>query len=89
LQSGDIDGRWEHDMYEGGRKRSAGPTPFGGGGGGSAKLTVSNLDFGVSDSDITVCMPLARPVGMYSQNLTWAAQNRSKSFHSINGNYVS
>merc|ERR1719210_2546977 len=47
---GDPDGQWDHDMYSGG----------GGGGGGmrttgistSGKLIISNLDFGVSDSDI-------------------------------------
>lgn len=48
-QRGNVDGRWSHDMYQGG----------GGGGGGGmrqmsgpAKLLISNLDFGVSDSDI-------------------------------------
>lgn len=49
---GNVDGRWSHDMYQGG----------GGGGGGArtqmvtgpAKLLISNLDFGVSDSDIHV-----------------------------------
>lgn len=56
FQAGDIDGRWEHDMYDGvgGRSRAANFPSFGG---GSAKLLVSNLDFGVSDSDVTVCMP--------------------------------
>ena len=47
---GNPDGQWDHDMYSGG----------GGGGGGmrttgistSGKLIISNLDFGVSDSDI-------------------------------------
>lgn len=50
---GNVDGRWSHDMYQGG----------GGGGGGGmrqmsgpAKLLISNLDFGVSDSDIHVSM---------------------------------
>ncbi|KAK8396305.1 hypothetical protein O3P69_005389 [Scylla paramamosain] len=47
-QRGNVDGRWSHDLYQGG----------GGGGGGlrqtsgPAKLLISNLDFGVSDSDI-------------------------------------
>merc|ERR1719244_1265055 len=50
---GNPDGQWDHDMYNGGG---------GGGGGGRAmstmnmggpgKLLVSNLDFGVSESDI-------------------------------------
>lgn len=38
--------RWEHDMYSGGRSNSVG------GGGGSAKLIVNNLDFGVTDADM-------------------------------------
>ncbi|XP_063603579.1 THO complex subunit 4-like [Penaeus indicus] len=49
-QRGNVEGRWNHDMYQGGG---------GGGGGGGriqqsgpAKLLISNLDFGVSDSDI-------------------------------------
>ncbi|KAK3091131.1 hypothetical protein FSP39_017338 [Pinctada imbricata] len=40
---------WQHDMYDGG------PTPtkrFGGAGGNDGKLHISNLDFGVNDSDI-------------------------------------
>jgi len=50
---GDVNSAWKHDMFEGGKKilRSAG----GGGGGGnpgSTKLLVSNLDYGVSESDI-------------------------------------
>ncbi|GFN81932.1 tho complex subunit 4-like [Plakobranchus ocellatus] len=45
---------WQHDLYDG----SSGPARRGalgnqmGGGGGSGKLLVSNLDFGVNDSDI-------------------------------------
>lgn len=53
--------RWQHDLFDGdsgtgfrgGRTRNAG----GGGGGGistGCKLHISNLDFGVSDSDIQV-----------------------------------
>lgn len=49
---GNPDGDWQHDMYEGGARRNqqrlVSPTSSG----GSAKLIVSNLDFGVSDSDI-------------------------------------
>ncbi|XP_075220034.1 RNA and export factor binding protein 1 isoform X2 [Lycorma delicatula] len=51
--AGDINGRWQHDMYDG---------PYGGKrpvssirtsqGSGPTKLLVSNLDFGVSNSDI-------------------------------------
>jgi len=52
---GDVNSAWKHDMYDG-PKRGGG----GGGGGGIlkasggdlAKLLVSNLDYGVSDSDI-------------------------------------
>jgi len=45
---GDVNSAWKHDMYEGGKKmiRAAGGNP------GSAKLLVSNLDYGVSESDI-------------------------------------
>ncbi|KAL7632755.1 UNVERIFIED_CONTAM: hypothetical protein RMT77_016956 [Armadillidium vulgare] len=42
---GNINGRWSHDMYYGGAsavRTSGGPT----------KLNITNLDFGVSDSDI-------------------------------------
>lgn len=53
VPQGNVEGRWSHDLYQGGA---------GGGGGGqrpslssgSAKLLISNLDFGVSDSDIHV-----------------------------------
>lgn len=51
---GDVDSMWTHDLYDsagyGGGIRSLG----GGGGGGSGKLLISNLDFGVSNSDIKV-----------------------------------
>lgn len=45
---------WQHDMYDGGSSapmRRAGGN-VGMGGGGTGKLLVSNLDFGVNDSDI-------------------------------------
>lgn len=50
---GNPDGDWSHDMYEGGPRKTnprlgAAPTAAG----GSSKLVVSNLDFGVSDADI-------------------------------------
>ncbi|KAF2353456.1 RNA recognition motif domain [Trinorchestia longiramus] len=50
-------GRWAHDMYreDGGLLA---PPPLmgsgGGGGGGPFKLSITNLDFGVTDSDIRV-----------------------------------
>lgn len=50
---GNPEGAWTHDMYEGGPRRSNPrpntTTPVAG---GSGKLVVSNLDFGVSDADI-------------------------------------
>merc|ERR1712071_443101 len=50
---GNPDGDWQHDMYEGGARRNnprlVSPSAAAG---GSGKLVVSNLDFGVSDSDI-------------------------------------
>ena len=42
-------GKWQHDMFQG----SGGVTTRTGGGQG-AKLLISNLDYGVSDSDIRV-----------------------------------
>jgi len=39
---GNADGQWKHDMYRGPAPSSGGP----------AKLLLSNLDFGVSDSDL-------------------------------------
>lgn len=55
---GDVNSAWKHDMYEGARKNrllAAAGLGLGGGlggAGGSTKLMVSNLDFGVSESDI-------------------------------------
>ncbi|XP_014285193.1 THO complex subunit 4 [Halyomorpha halys] len=52
-RGGDINGRWQHDMFNDNfRIRGGGGSGGGGGGGGLAKLLVSNLDFGVSNSDI-------------------------------------
>ena len=41
-----MKGRWKHDMYDGPKRGSVLTT------GGPGKLVVSNLDFGVSNSDI-------------------------------------
>lgn len=50
-----MNSSWKHDLFEGGRKGGV-ATGLGlrtaGGGMGSAKLVVSNLDFSVSDGDI-------------------------------------
>ena len=51
---------WQHDMYEDDfRPAKRGRQSGGGGGGvtgGSGKLHISNLDFGVSESDIQVSL---------------------------------
>ncbi|KAJ9597252.1 hypothetical protein L9F63_011888, partial [Diploptera punctata] len=52
---GDINSKWQHDMFDGsGTKKMGRMSGFsvGNTGSGPAKLLVSNLDFGVSDSDI-------------------------------------
>lgn len=57
LFQGDINSKWQHDMFDGsGTKKMGRMGGFGIGGSpsGPAKLLVSNLDFGVSDSDIQV-----------------------------------
>ncbi len=52
---------WQHDMFDGGsgpvkRMSTGGAGAAGiGGGASSGKLLVSNLDYGVNDSDIKVC----------------------------------
>uniref|UniRef100_A0A8C5D4R8 Aly/REF export factor 2-like n=1 Tax=Gouania willdenowi TaxID=441366 RepID=A0A8C5D4R8_GOUWI len=50
----ELPDKWLHDMFDADepRRRSAGAERVVGGGGGGGKLLVSNLDFGVSDSDI-------------------------------------
>ncbi|KAG5311477.1 RNA and export factor-binding protein 2 [Trachymyrmex septentrionalis] len=45
---GDVNSAWKHDMFDGVKKVGRGAI----GSAGTTKLLVSNLDFGVSDSDI-------------------------------------
>ncbi|KAK6169192.1 hypothetical protein SNE40_020290 [Patella caerulea] len=54
-RSKDTPDQWQHDMFEGGAKRSSGLSTarLSSGGSGQGKLLVSNLDFGVSDSDVS------------------------------------
>ena len=51
---------WQHDMYENDFRPAKRVRPAAGGGGGGAgasgKLHISNLDFGVSESDIQVSL---------------------------------
>lgn len=50
---GQMEGKWQHDMYQGGFNGvSQAQTPARGGSG--SKLLISNLDYGVSDDDIMV-----------------------------------
>lgn len=51
LFQGDVDSMWTHDLYD---TASYGGLRSTGGGSGSGKLLISNLDFGVSNSDIKV-----------------------------------
>jgi hypothetical protein len=44
-----INGKWSHDLYQNGAGAQAVLAA-----GGSSKLVISNLDFGVNDSDIEV-----------------------------------
>uniref|UniRef100_A0A2M4CQ99 Putative rrm motif-containing protein n=1 Tax=Anopheles darlingi TaxID=43151 RepID=A0A2M4CQ99_ANODA len=57
IPQGDVNSAWKHDMYEGARGKSSrllttAGIATGGLGGGITKLMVSNLDFGVSETDI-------------------------------------
>ena len=53
LQPRNIPDRWEHDMFESGGQAKR--TSFGSGGlSTGSKLHISNLDFGVTESDIQV-----------------------------------
>lgn len=50
-----MNSAWKHDMFEGGKKLLRAGATLGGGvlsTGGTTKLLVSNLDYGVSESDI-------------------------------------
>jgi THO complex subunit 4 len=53
---GDVESQWTHDMFDtyGGKKALMRGAGLGGGAAATGKLLVSNLDFGVSDSDISV-----------------------------------
>lgn len=47
-----MNGAWKHDMFEGGKKQLLRGAVNGLINSGSAKLLVSNLDYGVSETDI-------------------------------------
>uniref|UniRef100_A0A0K8TM95 Putative rrm motif-containing protein n=1 Tax=Tabanus bromius TaxID=304241 RepID=A0A0K8TM95_TABBR len=49
---GDVNSAWKHDMYDGPKRNGGAGLKVGGAPGSGAKLVVSNLDYGVSESDI-------------------------------------
>ncbi|KAG8275482.1 hypothetical protein J6590_085109 [Homalodisca vitripennis] len=78
---GDINSRWQHDLYDGPvlnkRRRSGGLSMTG----GTTKLVVSNLDYGVLSSDIQVLFSKFGP-------LHSATVNYEKSGRSMGSAYV-
>jgi len=62
-----MNGQWSHDLYNGGGGGGANNgtgsnfrrNALTGGASGPAKLIISNLDFGVNNSDIEVYIPLS------------------------------
>ncbi|KAG8275481.1 hypothetical protein J6590_085106 [Homalodisca vitripennis] len=78
---GDINSRWQHDLYDGPvlnkRRRSGGLSMTG----GPTKLVVSNLDYGVLSSDIQVLFSKVGPI-------LSATVNYEKSGRSMGSAYV-
>ncbi|XP_046685735.1 THO complex subunit 4-like [Homalodisca vitripennis] len=78
---GDINSRWQHDLYDGPalnkRRRSGGLSITG----GPTKLVVSNLDYGVLSSDIQVLFSEFGPIRS-------ATVNYEKSGRSMGSAYV-
>ncbi|KAG8250869.1 hypothetical protein J6590_093109 [Homalodisca vitripennis] len=78
---GDINNRWQHDLYDGPalnkRRRSGGLSMTG----GRTKLVVSNLDYGVLSSDIKVIFSKVGPIHS-------ATVNYDKSGRSMGSAYV-
>ena len=64
FQSSETPDVWQHDMYENDFRPTKRTRPsVGGSASGSGKLHISNLDFGVSESDIQVILIISHSSG--------------------------
>ena len=65
LQPRELPDRWQHDMFDGGVGNARSPA---GGFSTGIKLHISNLDYGVSDSDIKVNVDPTSKRALHSVN---------------------